>query len=106
MLLGMGKKGFRYSLPNSTIMLNQPKSMARGQAADIKLKALEVMHNRQTTCELIARACGKDPKVVAKDAERVKYLTPQEAVEYGLIDKVLESTKDLPDEAASFIGKV
>ncbi|GMI43134.1 hypothetical protein TrCOL_g9083 [Triparma columacea] len=108
MLLSMGKKGCRYSLPNSTIMLNQPKSMARGQASDIKLKALEVMANRATTCSLIARACGKDPKVVEKDAERVKYLSPQEAVEYGLIDKVLESTKDLPEgeQVASFVGKI
>jgi len=98
MLLGMGKKGFRYALPNATIMLTQPKAQARGQASDIAIRAKEVMANRLTTCELIAKACQKDVKVVMKDAERVKYLQPEEAVEYGLIDKVLHSTKDLPLE--------
>ncbi len=105
MLLSMGKKGFRYSLPNATIMLNQPKSMARGQASDIAIKAKEVIANRKTTCELIAKACGKDPKVVENDAARVKYLQPHEAVEYGLIDKVLETTRDLPVQP-SFMSKL
>ena len=89
MLLSQGKRGHRYSLPNATILLNQPKSQARGQATDIAIKAREVAHNRRTTCELIASACGKPVNEVMQDCSRVKYLQPDEAVEYGLIDKVI-----------------
>jgi len=89
MLLSQGKRGHRYSLPNATIMLNQPKSQARGQASDIAIKAREVAHNRRTTCQLIATACGKPIQTVIDDCARVKYLQPEEAVAYGLIDKVI-----------------
>merc|ERR1712137_516302 len=91
MLLSQGKRGHRYSLPNATILLNQPKSQAQGQASDIAIKAREVMHNRRKTCELIASACGKRPEEVIEDCSRVKYLQPKEAVEYGLIDKVIQT---------------
>ena len=91
MLLSQGKRGQRYALPNATILLNQPKSQARGQASDIAIKAREVAHNRRTTCELIASACGKPVSTVMEDCSRVKYLQPQEAVEYGLIDQVITS---------------
>jgi len=96
MLLAQGKRGKRFALPNSTIMLNQPKSMARGQASDIAIKAREVAHNRKTMCDLIARACQKPVGTVIEDCSRVKYLSPQEAVEYGLIDRVLMSDASLP----------
>jgi ATP-dependent Clp protease, protease subunit len=89
MLLAQGKRGKRFSLPNATILLNQPRSMARGQASDIAIKAREVAHNRRTMCELIAGACGKPVTTVMEDCSRVKYLQPNEAVEYGLIDKVI-----------------
>jgi len=91
MLLSQGKRGQRFALPNATILLNQPKSMARGQASDIAIKAREVAHNRRTTCELIASACGKPVSTVMEDCSRVKYLQPHEAVEYGLIDAVVEN---------------
>ena len=91
MLLSQGKRGHRYALPNATILLNQPKSQARGQASDIAIKAREVIHNRKTTCEPIATACGKRTEDVMADCSRVKYLQPKEAVEYGLIDKVIET---------------
>jgi ATP-dependent Clp protease protease subunit len=95
MLLSQGKRGHRYSLPNATILLNQPKSQARGQASDIAIRAKEVAANRKTTCELIASACGKPVEEVMKDCSRVKYLQPHEAVEYGLIDKVIEGDQKL-----------
>ena len=98
MLLAMGNKGNRYALPNACIMLNQPRSLARGQASDIAIKAREVINNRQTLTRLISQATGKDPKTVEQDCSRVKYLQPHEAVEYGLIDNVLESEKGLPIE--------
>jgi len=105
MLLSMGKRGFRYALPNATILLNQPKSMARGQASDIAIRAREVAQNRRTTCELLAQACGKPLNTVIEDCQRVKYLQPQEAVEYGLIDGVLTNEASLPVKP-SFISQL
>lgn len=96
MLLSQGSKGHRAALPNASIMLHQPRSMARGQASDIAIRAREVLANRRVTCSLIAKACGKDVESVMADASRTKYFSPQEAVEYGLIDKVLRSDVDLP----------
>merc|ERR1712176_221943 len=89
MLLAQGKRGRRSALPNATILLNQPKSMARGQASDIAIKAREVANNRRKSCELLATACGKPVKTVMEDCSRTKYLQPSEAVEYGLIDRVI-----------------
>lgn len=103
MLLSQGKRGQRYALPNATILLNQPKSQAQGQASDIAIKAREVIHNRKTTCDLIASACGKRTEDVMRDCARVKYLQPQEAVEYGLIDKVI-NTKGAFSADPSFLG--
>eukprot|EP00980_Cylindrotheca_fusiformis_P014248 scaffold3768_cov94-Cylindrotheca_fusiformis.AAC.2 len=101
MLLSQGKRGYRFALPNALILLNQPKSQARGQASDIAIKAREVANNRRTTCELIASASGKPIETVMKDCSRVKYLQPHEAVEYGLIDEVIENTeKNLPVKPA------
>lgn len=96
MLLAQGKRGSRFALPNATILLNQPKSMARGQASDIAIKAREVQQNRRKTCELIAQGCGKPLNTVIEDCQRVKYLQPHEAVEYGLIDKVMVNDSSLP----------
>jgi ATP-dependent Clp protease protease subunit len=97
MLLSQGKRGYRFALPNATILLNQPRSQARGQASDIAIKAKEVANNRRTMCELIASACGKPVETVIQDCSRVKYLQPHEAVEYGLIDEVIDNgTKNLP----------
>jgi|Transcript_6209 ATP-dependent Clp protease protease subunit len=105
MLLSQGKRGHRFALPNATILLNQPKSQARGQASDIAIKAREVQHNRRTTCELIASACGKPVRTVMDDCARVKYLQPHEAVDYGLIDQVIENEKALPVQP-SFITQM
>eukprot|EP00540_Astrosyne_radiata_P022814 CAMPEP_0116862858 /NCGR_PEP_ID=MMETSP0418-20121206/23879_1 /TAXON_ID=1158023 /ORGANISM="Astrosyne radiata, Strain 13vi08-1A" /LENGTH=161 /DNA_ID=CAMNT_0004497773 /DNA_START=340 /DNA_END=825 /DNA_ORIENTATION=- len=95
MLLAMGKRGARSALPNATILLNQPRSLARGQATDVAIKAKEVARNRRTTCEMLARACGKSIEEVSADCARVKYLQPTEAVEYGLIDRVIQTKGQL-----------
>jgi len=89
MLLAQGEKGKRFCLPNASIMLHQPRSQARGQASDIAIRAREVMANRKVQCELLARACGRPVDEVMNDASRTKYLQPEEAVAYGLVDKVL-----------------
>lgn len=102
-LLGLGAKGKRFALPNATIMLSEPREPpARGprQAADIKIMAREVLQNRATMGELLARATGKDPNQVKEDTQRCYYMTPDEATTYGLIDKVLK-----PDQVVDETGK-
>jgi ATP-dependent Clp protease, protease subunit len=94
MLLSAGTKGCRTSLPNATIVLHQPKSYTRGQASDIQIRAKEVLANRQTMIDILAQNTGQPHEKIIKDMDRVFYLSPQEAVEYGLIDRVLEA-KDL-----------
>jgi ATP-dependent Clp protease protease subunit len=96
MILSAGTKGYRASLPHATIVLNQNRSGARGQATDIQIRAKEVISNKQTMLEILSKMTGQTVEKISKDTDRTFYLTPQQAKEYGLIDKVLESTKDLP----------
>jgi ATP-dependent Clp protease, protease subunit len=96
MILSAGTKGYRASLPHATIVLNQTRSGARGQATDIQIRAKEVLDNKRTLLEMLSKNTGQSVEKLAKDTDRTFYLTPQEAKEYGLIDRVLESPKDLP----------
>jgi ATP-dependent Clp protease protease subunit len=96
MLLSSGTKGYRASLPNASIVLRQPKSYARGQATDIEIQAKEAVRNRDTMVEILANNTGQPREKIMKDIDRLFYMTAQDAKEYGLIDKVLESRKDLP----------
>lgn len=96
MILSAGTKGFRASLPHATIVLNQPRTGAQGQATDIQIRAKEVLANKTATLEILSQNTGQPIEKIAKDTDRTFYLTPQEAKEYGLIDRVLESVKDLP----------
>ncbi|WP_413173606.1 ATP-dependent Clp protease proteolytic subunit [Anabaena azotica] len=96
LILSAGTKGYRASLPHATIVLNQPRSGTRGQATDIQIYAKEVLANKAAILEIFSKNTGQTPAKIAKDTERMFYLTPQEAKEYGLIDIVLESMKDLP----------
>ena len=96
MILSSGTKGFRASLPHATIILHQARQGAQGQATDIQIRAKEVLENKQAVLEILAKNTGQPPEKLAKDTDRMLYMTPQDAMEYGLIDKVLESTKDLP----------
>ena len=90
MLLSAGTKGCRASLPNATIILNQPKSYAQGQATDIQIRAKEVLANKATMIDILSRNTGQPTERIAKDMDRLLYITPQQAKEYGLIDRVLE----------------
>lgn len=89
MLLSLGQKGNRFALPNASIMLHQPKSRATGQASDVAIKAREILNNRKVTNEILARTTGRDLEVVQQDTARAKYLSPEEAIAYGIIDRVL-----------------
>ena len=102
MLLSLGQKGNRFSLPNASILMNQPRGRARGQASDVAIKAKEIINNRKITNEFLAKSCGKDLATIEKDTSRVRYFSPEEAVEYGLIDKVLYP-EQLRVEAPKFI---
>ena len=100
MILSAGTKGCRASLPHATIVLNQSRSGAQGQATDIQIRAKEVIVNKQTMLDIMAQNTGQSAEKIAKDTDRTFYLTPDEAKEYGLIDRVLESTKELPKPLA------
>ena len=95
MLLSAGTKGCRASLPNASIVLHQPRSYARGQATDIQIRAKEVLANRTTMLDILSRNTGQPSERIAKDMDRLFYMTPQQAKEYGLIDRVLE-TNEIP----------
>ena len=96
MLLANGAKGKRAALPNASIMLRQPIGQARGQASDIALKAREVLMARQVINSIIAEKTGQTIEKVQLDSARSKYLNADQALEYGIIDRVLRSTDDLP----------
>ncbi len=100
-ILSAGSKGQRASLPHASIVLHQPRSGAQGQATDIQIRAKEVLHNKRTMLEILAKNTGRSIDQLSKDSDRMSYLTPQEAVEFGLIDRVLTSRKDLPTSAPS-----
>lgn len=96
MILSAGTKGYRASLPHATIVLNQAKSGARGQATDIQIRAKEVLANKTTFLNILARNTGQSVEKISKDTDRMLYMTPEIAKEYGLIDQVLASRKELP----------
>ena len=90
-LLAAGTKGKRFALPNSRMMLHQPSGGSRGVAADIEIQAQEILLMREQLNNLIAEHTGKSPDVVAKDTDRDFWMSPDSALEYGLIDKIQKS---------------
>jgi len=91
LLLSGGADGKRMALPNARIMIHQVSSGFQGQATDIEIHAKEVIGLRKRLDEIIANHVGKDPEEVAKDTERDYFMTAQEAAEYGIVDRVIES---------------
>ena len=88
-LLSAGAKGKRMALPNAEIMIHQPSGGSRGQASDIKIQADQILRIRETLNRILAENTGRSVEEIARDTERDHFLTAQEAVEYGLIDKVI-----------------
>ncbi len=89
-LLSSGAKGKRFALPNSEIMIHQPLGGAQGQASDIKIHADHILKTRDTLNSILAANTGKPIEVIAADTERDNFMSAAAAVEYGLIDKVVE----------------
>lgn len=89
-LLAGGTKGKRCSLPNSSIMIHQPLGGFRGQATDIQIHTNEILRVKTQLNSLLAESTGKDIETIEKDTERDNFMNPQEALEYGLIDKIIK----------------
>ncbi len=87
-LLSSGAKGKRYALPNSEIMIHQPLGGAQGQATDIKIAAEHILRTREKLNKILAENTGKPIEQIAVDTERDNWLSAQEAMDYGLVDKV------------------
>ncbi len=87
-LLSSGQKGKRYALPNSEIMIHQPLGGAQGQASDIKIAAEHILKTKQKLNTILAQNSGKQISQIEKDTDRDNFMSAQEALEYGLIDKV------------------
>lgn len=95
LLLAAGAKGKRYALPNSRIMIHQPLGGVQGQATDIGIQAKEIMRVKDTINDILAKHTGQDAKKLAEDTERDFFMTAIQAKEYGIVDKVIASRKEL-----------
>ena len=89
-LLAAGAKGKRLSLPNSDIMIHQPSGGAKGQATDIMIHANYITKKKQLLNEILAERTGQSLETIMRDTERDNFMTAQEALEYGLIDKIID----------------
>ena len=89
-LLAGGQKGKRYCLPNSRVMIHQPSGGSQGQASDIEIQAKEILFLRKRMNEIMASHTGRSVDELAKDTERDNFMTAQDALEYGMIDKIQE----------------
>ena len=94
-LLSSGTKGKRIALPNSEIMIHQPLGGARGQATDIKIQADLILRTRDNLNRILAQNTGKSIEEIARDTERDNFMTANQALEYGLIDKVLSNRNEI-----------
>jgi ATP-dependent Clp protease protease subunit len=90
MLLACGEKGHRAALPSASIMIKQPINAFRGQATELEIQRKEIRNTKRQTLELLSKGIGRDYEEIEKDINRPKYFNPWEAVEYGIIDQVLD----------------
>lgn len=102
-LLAAGAKGKRMSLPNARIMIHQPLGGAQGQAVDIEIQAREILYIKRSLNEMLAVNTGKPLEQIEQDTERDFFMSPAEALEYGLIDRVLTNAQTLQQPALSLV---
>ncbi|MCG8684154.1 MAG: ATP-dependent Clp endopeptidase proteolytic subunit ClpP [Desulfobacterales bacterium] len=104
LLLAAGTDGKRFALPNSRIMIHQPLGGAQGQATDIKIQANEILRMKDTLNEILSKHTGQDIEKVADDTDRDYFMSGTEALEYGIVDRVVSDRSELEqasDEEAS-----
>jgi ATP-dependent Clp protease protease subunit len=94
LLLAAGDAGKRYALPNSRVMIHQPMGGFQGQATDIEIHAKEILYLRQRLNVILAKHTGKSVEVIARDTERDFFMSAEDAVKYGIVDKVLVSREN------------
>ena len=97
-LLCAGTKGKRYALPHARIMMHQPSSGMGGSASDIKIQAQQSLHIKKVLLELISQHTGQTVEQVTTDADRDRWFTASEALEYGLVDQVVKSAREAADQ--------
>lgn len=97
-LMASGAKGKRYALPNARIMIHQPWGGVQGQASDISIQAKEILRLRDRLNEILALHTGKSVELISKDTDRDFFMSAAEARDYGLVDEVVKSRRDLPEK--------
>ena len=97
-LLAAGTKGKRFALPNAEIMIHQPLGGAQGQATEIEIAAKHILRTKQKLNTILAENCGQPYDVIAADTERDNWKSAEEAMQYGLIDKVITDRADVADD--------
>jgi ATP-dependent Clp protease protease subunit len=97
-LLSGGVKGKRFALPNSRVMIHQPLGGMRGQASDMEIQAREILKMKKLLNGLLATHAGKDPEIVEQDSDRDFFMSAEQAMDYGLIDKVITKAEDARNE--------
>ena len=98
LLLTAGAKGKRFALPNARIMIHQPLGGARGQSTDVQIQAKELLRIRQMLNEILSQRTGKSMEQIEADTERDNFMSAAEAVEYGLVDKVIVREADSQED--------
>jgi len=95
-LLAAGAKGKRFCLPNSRVMIHQPSGGFQGQASDIEIQAREVLYLKKRLNEMLAKHTGQPIEVIERDSDRDRFMSAEDAVKYGLIDRVLTARAETP----------
>jgi len=94
-LLAAGTKGKRYALPNARIMIHQPWGGVQGQATDISIQAKEILRLKDRLNEILGKHCGRKVDEITRDTDRDRFMSADEAREYGLVDQVVQSRKEI-----------